>query len=102
VNRVRYSRLSAKRLSEIAAFYSSKEPDLGVRAVQQIVGSLSTLAHNPYLGRPFAEDLNFRERIIPFGQGSSIALCSIERDGCIVIASIRHSKERSYGLSEED
>lgn len=55
------------------------------------------LTHAPDIGRPFSDQPELRELIIPFGAAGYIALYRYEpADDAVYILAFRHQKEAGY------
>jgi plasmid stabilization system protein ParE len=77
-------------------FLIDKNPDAARRAVQTIRAGVKILASQPRIGHP-AEDLDpeYREWLIPFGQGGYLVLYRLDGDAVILLA-IRHGREAGF------
>ena len=77
-------------------FLQDKNPDAAIRAVRAIRGGVRILASQPRIGHP-ADDMDpeFREWLIPFGQGGYLVLYRVDGDAVILLA-VRHGGEAGY------
>lgn len=79
-------------------FLAGKNPEAANRAVQTIRAGVRILASQPRIGHP-AEDLDpeYREWLIPFGQGGYLVLYRIDGEA-VVLLSIRHGREAGFDV----
>ena len=77
-------------------FLASKSPDAASRAVSAIREGMQIIAAHPGAGRP-ADKMapEFREWLIPFGDGGYVALYRLDGDLAVVLA-VRHRREAGY------
>jgi plasmid stabilization system protein ParE len=101
MGQVKYSRQAKLKISSACSFYAALDEQLGERAMIAIVSSLDKLAANPKVGRPFLENLNYRERVIPFGSSHFLALYRTNEEGDVLVVSLRHERELGYEIGEE-
>jgi plasmid stabilization system protein ParE len=88
-----------KDVQRLHQFLVDKNPDAAKRAVQTIRAGVRILALQPRVGHP-AEDLDpeYREWLIPFGQGGYLVLYRIDADAVVLLA-VRHGREAGYRVS---
>jgi plasmid stabilization system protein ParE len=68
-------------------------------AIPRIRRSLILLETAPEIGRPFAEEPEFRELVIDFGDSSYLALYRyVPEDDAVYVLAFRHQKEAGYSL----
>ena len=79
-------------------FLADKDPDAASRAVHTIRAGVRILTQQPRIGHP-AEDMDpeFREWLIPFGQGGYLVLYRIDA-GVVVLLAVRHGREAGFGV----
>ena len=79
-------------------FLTGKNLEAANRAVQTIRAGVRILASQPRIGHP-AEDLDpeYREWLIPFGQGGYLVLYRIDGEA-VVLLSIRHGREAGFDV----
>jgi ParE toxin of type II toxin-antitoxin system, parDE len=93
MGKVKYSPKAAAKIRTTCEFYKQFDSELPSRARLTIVSSL---------GRPWLLNLNYRERVIPFGSSHFLALYQFdETSGDILVLGIRHEREMSYGLEDD-
>jgi plasmid stabilization system protein ParE len=95
---VTWSIAALRHLGRVHDFLAVESPGAAGRAVSLLRASAARLAAFPEIGRPIdALEGEFREWIVPFGQGAY--LMRYRRDGDrVVILAIRHSREAGYEL----
>ena len=76
-------------------FLKPKNPIAAVNAAQAITQNFKLLLEHPLMGRPFEDEPDLRELLIPFGETGYTALYKIEGDFIIILA-FRHMKEAGY------
>lgn len=54
-------------LQRLYGFIAQHSPDAAARAVQAIVAGVDGLRDFPDSGRPWEPDMDYRERVVPFG-----------------------------------
>jgi plasmid stabilization system protein ParE len=100
MGQVKYSLQAQAKIASVCAFYTALDEKLGERAMAIIATSIDKLAEHPKTGRPFLENLNYRERVIPFGSSHFIALYRINDGGDVIVVSLRHEREMGYELGD--
>ena len=101
--KVTISRKAAEQLSAFRTFYRDTEPLIGERAIAAIRHALRRLETHPAVGRPFGEDGDLRELVIPFGRTGYVALYRISvLTADVVVLAIRHQREAGYDNEERD
>lgn len=93
---IKYSTRAKAKISSACEFYAAFDEKLGERAMTAITISINKLALNPKIGRPSLENLNYRERLIPFGSSHFLALYRIDDAGDVIVVSLRHERELGY------
>ena len=84
-------------LSRCRQFLLSKNPAAAQRAGQAISRYLSLLETTPAMGRPFDDQPELRELVIPFGDSGYVALYRYEpAQDTIYVLAFRHQKEAGY------
>ena len=79
-------------------FLAGKNPDAARRAVQTIRAGVKILSTQPRIGHPAEDmDLEFREWLIPFGQGGYLVLYRIDA-GAVVLLAVRHGREAGFDV----
>ena len=79
-------------------FLTAKDPDTAIRAVQTIRAGVRILQPQPRIGHPASDmEADYREWLIPFGQGSYVVLYRIDQ-GDVILLAIRHGRESGYRL----
>lgn len=101
MGQVKYSLQAQAKIASACAFYAALDEKLGERAMSIIITSIDKLADHPKTGRPFLENLNYRERVIPFGSSHFLALYRINDVGDVVIVSLRHERELGYDMEDD-
>ncbi|HEY5817333.1 MAG TPA: type II toxin-antitoxin system RelE/ParE family toxin [Mesorhizobium sp.] len=88
---------AARGLERCRKFLAGKAPLAAQRAAQAIERQFALLRTAPHMGRPFADEPELRELLIPFGDSGYVALYrfDLSRD-CLVILAFRHQKEAGY------
>jgi plasmid stabilization system protein ParE len=67
------------------------------RAQLRQSGGNGQLAISPHIGRPMQDmDLDYRERLIDFGNSSYVALYRVDGETVAILA-VRHQKKAGYG-----
>ena len=84
-------------LNRCRQFLIGKNPIAAQRAAQAISRHFSFLETTPTMGRPFDDQPELREVLIPFGDSGYVALYRHEpmQDAVYVLA-FRHQKEAGY------
>ncbi|MEO9338753.1 type II toxin-antitoxin system RelE/ParE family toxin [Mesorhizobium sp. SB112] len=76
---------------------SGKAPEAAKRAGQAIERQFLLLEKTPEIGRPFPEEPELRELVIPFGDSGYVALYRHEpADDAVYVLAFRHQKEVGY------
>lgn len=76
---------------------ASENRDTAKNAVMTIYDNLTQLADNPYLGRSYPLNNDYRELIIRFGKNGYLALYRYNEVADVVtVVGIRHGRERNY------
>jgi plasmid stabilization system protein ParE len=101
MGQVKYTLQAQAKIASACAFYTALDEKLGERAMATIATSIDKLAEHPKTGRPFLENLNYRERVIPFGSSHFLALYRINDVGDVVVVSLRHEREVGYELEDD-
>jgi plasmid stabilization system protein ParE len=84
-------------LERCRQFLAAKNPNAAKRASQAIEKQFKLLTHAPDIGRPYPDQPDLRELIIPFGATGYIALYRHEpADDAVCILAFRHLKEAGY------
>lgn len=91
-----WSPRALRDLARLHAFLASKNRPAARRAVQAIRQGVKLVAIHPEIGRP-AEGMepDFREWLIPFGDGGYLALYRTDGPRVVVLA-VRHGRELGY------
>lgn len=97
MRRVRYALQAAAKIRSLCDYYAAVDDHLRARAMNVIVTSLNALASNPAMGRPYAANADYREKVIAFGSSHFIALYRIDGDDNVIVTAIRHERESGYG-----
>jgi plasmid stabilization system protein ParE len=89
---------AVRGLERCRRFLAEKSPPAAQRAADAIKKALRGLADFPEIGRPFPEEPDCRELIIPFGDSGYIALYRYEAiEDAVFVLAVRHQKEAGYG-----
>lgn len=82
-------------------FLVAEHPDAARRAVRAIRAGVRILLSQPRIGHP-AEDMDpeYREWLVPFGQGGYLVLYRLDGDTVVLLA-IRHGREAGYQIQAE-
>jgi plasmid stabilization system protein ParE len=84
-------------LDRCRRFLTLKNRDAAGRASIAIGRQFSVLHNAPEIGRPFANNPELRELLIPFGDSGYVALYIHDRHADeIVVLAFRHQKEAGY------
>jgi plasmid stabilization system protein ParE len=94
--RVKWSERSLDDLGRLYDFLAPKSHIAAKRAIKAIRHGVKVLGKHPQMGRPI-EGLppDFREWVIPFGNGAYIALYHYEETEVVILA-VRHGREAGY------
>ena len=94
--RLRWSQPALLDVARLHNFLAPKSQDAAQRAVKTIRQGVKALNKRPEIGRP-AEELppEFREWVIEFGQGASVALYYYDGKQVVILA-VRHGREAGY------
>jgi plasmid stabilization system protein ParE len=83
-------------MGRLHGFLAEKNADAARRAVKAIRQSLKLLGRHPELGRPVEEmPVEFREWVIPFGDGAYVVLYRYDGREVLILA-IRHGREAGF------
>lgn len=84
-------------LARCRQFLSGKAPEAANRAGQAIQRQFLLLEKTPDIGRPFPDEPDLRELVIPFGDSGYVALYRYEpSDDAVYVLAFRHQKEAGY------
>ncbi|WP_062732816.1 type II toxin-antitoxin system RelE/ParE family toxin [Sphingobium abikonense] len=90
---------TAAALEDVQRLYHwllPKDAEAASRAVATIRAEIGILATSPHIGRPVENmDLEYRERLIKFGDSGYVALYRVD-DRIVAILAIRHQREAGY------
>lgn len=88
---------ASQGLERCRRFLTGKSPEASKRAGQAIERRFLLLEQTPDMGRPFPEQPELRELVIPFGDSGYVALYQHEptHDAVYVLA-FRHQREAGY------
>jgi plasmid stabilization system protein ParE len=83
-------------------FLLPKSEEAAARAVKAVFTGMRSVARHPHIGR-LAEAMTaeYREKVIPFGGGSYIALYRWDGQQTVVLA-VRHNREVGYAHPPEE
>lgn len=85
---------AAHGLERCRRFLAEKNPLAARRAADTIKYHLNLLASHPDMGRPFEEQPELRELLIPFGAAGYVALYRyLPNEDNVFILAFRHQKE---------
>jgi len=88
---------AGRGLERCRQFLAAKNPNAAKRAAQAIERQFKLLTHAPDMGRPYPDQPELRELIIPFGATGYIALYQHEpADDAVYILAFRHMREAGY------
>ncbi|WP_110753070.1 type II toxin-antitoxin system RelE/ParE family toxin [Phyllobacterium leguminum] len=88
---------AAQGLERCRRFLTTKAPEAARRAGQAINRHFLLLENTPDMGRPFPEQPELRELVIPFGDSGYVALYHhAPADGAVYVLAFRHQKEAGY------
>lgn len=94
--RLKWSEEALHDVTRLYDFLAPKSGDSAKRAVKAIRQGVKLLGRRPQLGRPIDElPPEFREWVIPFGNGAYIALYHYDEMEVVILA-IRHGREAGY------
>jgi plasmid stabilization system protein ParE len=83
-------------MGRLHGFLAEKNADAARRAVKAIRQSLKLLGRHPEMGRPLEEmPVEFREWVIPFGDGAYVVLYRYDGREVVLLA-IRHGREAGF------
>lgn len=90
-----YSRNAVANLERLHRFLAEKNADAASRAIRTIRDKLKIFSRHPRLGRIDAEQPDYRELLIAFGDSGYAARYRL--DGRIVVVlAVRHAREAGY------
>jgi plasmid stabilization system protein ParE len=93
---VKFAPRSLRDLARLHGFLAEKSPEAARRAIGAIRKGLKLLGRHPEMGRPVEElPVEFREWVIPFGDGAYVAIYRFDGREVVVLA-IRHGREAGY------
>lgn len=93
---LRWTGRATRDLSRLRKFSASETPLAARRAIAAIRQGVTLLASNPQIGRiAGAEDIAYREWIIPFGSAAYIVMSHVTQSEVVLLA-IRHGREAGY------
>ncbi|AYB48542.1 plasmid stabilization protein [Candidatus Williamhamiltonella defendens] len=88
---------AAQGLERCRRFLSVKNPQASIRAAQAIESQFGLLAREPEIGRPFDDQTQLREWVIPFGKSGYVALYRFEAEtDSVYVLAFRHQKEAGF------
>jgi plasmid stabilization system protein ParE len=94
--RLKWSEQALHDVNRLHSFLAPKSDDAAERAVRAIRQGAKLLGKRPHLGRPVDElPPEFREWVIPFGNGAYVALYHYDETEVVILA-IRHGREAGY------
>lgn len=95
--RIVTARVALGGLERRRRFLDDKAPEVARRAAQVIAGCFQNLEVTPKMGRPFPDQPELRELMIPFGDSGYVAFYRYEpADDAVYILAFRHQKEAGY------
>lgn len=94
---VAYTRNALANLERLHRFLASKNPDAALRAVRAIRGKIAILSRFPRIGRVDAEQPDYREPFILFGDAGYVARYRLDGK-VVVILAVRHAREAGYNV----
>ena len=84
-------------LRRCRTFLAEKSPESAARAGRAIAQRLRLLEDEPGIGRPFDQDAEMRELIIPFGAAGYVALYRHDSAAdAVYLLAFRHQREAGY------
>lgn len=84
-------------LRRCQTFLADKSPDSAERAGLAISRRLRLLEDQPGIGRPFGQDAELRELVIPFGAAGYVALYRHDpTEDAVYLLAFRHQREAGY------
>jgi plasmid stabilization system protein ParE len=96
--RLKWSQPALRDVARLHGFLAPKSRDAAKRAVKAIRQSIEALGKHPEIGRPVDElPTEFREWVIPFGNGAYVALNHYNGRQVVILA-VRHGREAGYGV----
>lgn len=88
---------AAQGLERCRIFLFEKNPNAAKRAGFAIAHQFTLLEKEPQIGKPFEDEPELRELIIPFGDSGYIALYHFDmKADSVYILVFRHQKEAGY------
>ena len=88
---------AAEGLERCRQFLALKAPEAATRAGQAIAQHFLLLETTPNMARPFPENPDLRELVIPFGDSGYMALYRYEPDDdAVYVLAFRHQKEAGF------
>lgn len=88
---------AVRGLERCRRFLAEKNPLAAQRAAAAIKKSLLLLKDFPEMGRPYPEEVDWRELIIEFGDSGYVALYRYNpAENTVLILAVRHQKEAGY------
>lgn len=85
---------AARGLERCRRFLAEKNPLAARRAADTIKYHLNLLTSHPDIGRPFEEQPELRELLIPFGAAGYVALYRyVPNEDSVFVLAFRHQKE---------
>jgi plasmid stabilization system protein ParE len=92
-----YSRNALANLERLHRFLASKNPDAVLRAGRAIRDEIAILSRFPGIGRVDAEQPDYRELFILFGDAGYVARYRLDGK-VVVILAVRHAREAGYNV----
>jgi plasmid stabilization system protein ParE len=84
-------------LERCRRFLAATSPQAAKRAALEIGRRFAQLETAPTIGRPFAEQREWRELVIRFGDSGYVALYRYDpADDAVYVLAFRHQKEAGY------
>ena len=94
--RLIWTEAALRDVARLHRFLAPKNRDAARRAVRTIRQGVRLLVRYPEIGRPVEEmPPEFRERVIPFGDGGYVVLYRYDGE-LIALLAIRHAREAGY------
>ena len=96
VPQVVWSAAAVQDVARLHAFLAAKSQDAAQRAIRTIRSGVEELSKHPGMGR-LVEDMlpEFREWVVPFGQGAYVAFYHFDGRELVILA-VRHGREAGY------
>jgi plasmid stabilization system protein ParE len=94
--RLIWSPAALQDMQRLHRFLAEQNGEAAKRAVKAIRAGVTILSQQPGVGRPVEEMASeFREWLIPFGEGGYAALYRYDGETAVILA-VRHQKEAGY------